>query len=166
MARTRPPPASAPDDVVGHPHLSAQSSELETHPRDERGKAGEVHSKSDSKITWVITSDSEYVVLRTTEWVPSWKVSHAQLRCLSAIPELICRNRATGGVTPRESVQRIWTSSGGSTRPSTTTNASSVCIAFWHISRVDNELADHLAGKATQSNQLSRSTHDTDHHFQ
>lgn len=56
-------------------HGIRKLAEFEEHPEDKRARVGEAHSESDSKITWVITSDSEYVVSGMTEWVPNWRVS-------------------------------------------------------------------------------------------
>ena len=55
-------------------HGIRKLAESEDHPRDKPDKAREVHKESE-KFNWVITSDSEYVVLGMTEWAPVWKVS-------------------------------------------------------------------------------------------
>ncbi|KAF8432229.1 hypothetical protein L210DRAFT_3414276 [Boletus edulis BED1] len=70
-------------------HGIRKFAEWEKHPREKRHKGREAHEESDSKITWVIASDSEYVVLGMTEWVPAWKVSHAQVcpNCHSHLSE-------------------------------------------------------------------------------
>jgi ribonuclease HI len=129
-------------------HGIRKLAEYEDRQRYKPDKAREVHEESD-KITWVITSDSEYVVLGMTEWAPVWKVSHA---CSSRPPfpsdlsEQKNGWRTSAGRKPKNldlfqkldaAVERCERENG-------------VQIAFWHIPRVHNELADELAGLAAR----------------
>ena len=117
----------------------------------------EVHRDSKNKITWVITSDSEYVVLGMTEWLPTWKVSHT---CYSGPPfRLIYLNRATDGATHRGRDQRISISFRSSTRLLSATNRHTVFESPSGVSTVlTTNLPMNLPGllrKVIQSNQFS-----------
>lgn len=93
-------------------------------------KDGEAREEHSDKITWVITSDSEYVVKGMTEWVPAWKVSHSfYILCLC----LICLNRAMDGATHRKGDPRILISSEDLTWPSSTMNTN---ITFTSLSGI------------------------------
>jgi ribonuclease HI len=125
-------------------HGIGKLAEFENHPSDK-------HEETDSKTTWVITSDSEYVVLGMTEWVPNWGVSHAQAcyprpHSRSHLSQQSNGWRNSSGRRPKnlDLFQRLDGAVDNYEREY------GVRIAFWRISRVHNELADELAGFAAK----------------
>ncbi|KAG8218091.1 ribonuclease H-like domain-containing protein [Butyriboletus roseoflavus] len=97
--------------------------ESEDYSKDEPGKPTEMHRDAGDKVTWVITSNSEYVLLGTTEWVPTWKSN---------------RWRNSSGKRPKnlDLFQRL------DAAVERYAQTYGVQIAFWRISRTHNELAD------------------------
>lgn len=105
------------------------------------------HRDSNDKVTWVITSDSEYVVLGMTEWVPAWKVGRTGCLCPSFLSHLSeqrngWRNSSRKRPKNLDLFQRLDAAVERYEREY------GVRIAFWRISRVYNGLADELAGVA------------------
>ncbi|KAH0839379.1 ribonuclease H-like domain-containing protein [Lanmaoa asiatica] len=107
-------------------HGIRKLAEFEDRSKDKLGKAKEVHRDSDGKITWVITSDSEYVVLGMTEWVPAWK-SNGWRNSSRKRPKNLDLFQTLDATVMRYEQEY------------------GVRIAFWRISRIYNELADELA---------------------
>ena len=134
--------------IYGIRKLAEYEDLLRDHPEEDR----EEHRDAD-KISWVITSDSEYVVLGMTEWAPNWKVSHA------------CCSRPLFPSDPSEQ-KNGWHNPSGR-RPKNLDlfkrldatvehyeREYGVQIAFWRIPRAHNELADKLAGFSAKGHMI------------
>ena len=133
-------------------HGIRKLADYEDHGGGKPGKVREVHQESD-KIAWVITSDSEYVVLGMTEWAPGWKVSHAcgsRPPFTSDLSEQRNGWRNSSGRRPRnlDLFQRLDATVEHYEREY------GVQIAFWRIPRIHNELADELAGCAAKGHMI------------
>ncbi|KAG9309761.1 ribonuclease H-like domain-containing protein [Chiua virens] len=129
------------DDIDPAPVRTSQRAELlaaihglsKLAESEDRTQKPGVHKDSDNMITWVITSDSEYVVSGITEWAPTWK-NNGWRNSSGKRPKNLDLFQSLNAAVER--YEREY----------------HVRVAFWRINRRHNELADELAGIAAKGN--------------
>ncbi|KAG8527406.1 uncharacterized protein KY384_007558 [Bacidia gigantensis] len=88
-----------------------------------------------SDKTWIIATDSEYVVKGITEWLPTWKNDKLRSKQNEKPANLDLLLRLDAAITAEETRQDLK-------------------IGFWHVPREYNTMADKLAKEAAQHGDL------------
>ncbi|KAL8919913.1 MAG: hypothetical protein Q9172_004731 [Xanthocarpia lactea] len=87
-------------------------------------------SSTEAKKSWIIATDSEYVVKGMTEWLPAWKNNNLRTNRNTKPANLDLFLRLDDAIAVEET--------------------KGVKIGFWHVPREYNAVADKLAKDAAQ----------------
>ncbi|KAI4117238.1 MAG: hypothetical protein LQ338_007585 [Usnochroma carphineum] len=105
------------------------STDADGEPKNKKRKTGRKPSPRDSGKSWIIATDSQYVVKGITEWLPSWKNNNLRTNRDTKPSNLDLFLKLDEELTAEETKQ-------------------DVKIGFWHVRREYNTIADGLAKKA------------------